>query len=348
MTGIDSVDLQQVIVHKIGNPTRGEELKLSLNTLTLNDDIVKGLLTRYFLGAFNENELYHFTHLTDVALNEVFQYVSSIFRDPNQLTTFSQHIAQFLYSKSTHVKVKEGELYVAYFEEVPYGTAYVPAVGIFKSETKETFLKVFPHGQSWEVIQEEGIDINKLDKGCLIFKTDMAEGYKICIKDATNKQQDAQYWVKDFLQVEPFANNYHHTNEYLNLCKDFIKNEYPEKFEVDKSDQVDLMNKSMDYFKSKEQFNLQEFTEKVMHHADVVDSFMEYKKHYESAKNLEIEESFDIHLSAVQKQQKAFKTVLKLDKNFHVYIHGRRDLIEKGVDEMTGHKYYKLYFQEEY
>jgi len=52
MTGIDSVQLKEVIVHKIGNPTRSEEMKLSENPLTLNDEIVRGLLTKYFLGAF--------------------------------------------------------------------------------------------------------------------------------------------------------------------------------------------------------------------------------------------------------------------------------------------------------
>ncbi len=56
MTGIDSVQLQQVIVHKVGNPSRGEDLKLSVNPLTLNDDMVRALLTKYFLGPFNENE----------------------------------------------------------------------------------------------------------------------------------------------------------------------------------------------------------------------------------------------------------------------------------------------------
>ena len=40
MTGIDSVKLEQVIVHKVGNPTRGEALGLSTNPLTLNDEIV--------------------------------------------------------------------------------------------------------------------------------------------------------------------------------------------------------------------------------------------------------------------------------------------------------------------
>jgi len=62
---------------------------------------------------------------------------------------------------------------------------------------------------------------------------------------------------------------------------------------------------------------------------------------------MEIADSFAISPSAVKKQAKVFKTVLKLDKNFHVYIHGRRDLIEKGYDEMSGKHYYKLYFEEE-
>ena len=347
MTGIDSVQLQQVIVHKVGNPSRGEDLKLSINPLTLNDDIVRGLLTRYFLSAFNENELYRFTHLSDVEMNEVYRYVRAIFEDRDSFIQQSALLAQFLYSKSTHVKVKEGELYVVLFDEVPFENEFIRAVGIFKSETKETFLKVFQHGQSWEVIQEEGVNINKLDKGCLIFNTATADGYKVSVVDATNKQNDAQYWVTDFLQVEPYADSYHHTDKYLSLCKNFITNEYPEKFDVSKSDQIDMLNRSMEYFKTKEQFSLQEFATEVIHHQEVVDTFMDYKKNFESSKNFEIEDEFAIHVSAVKKQQRVFKTVLKLDKNFHIYIHGRRDLIEKGVDEMTGKKYYKIYFDEE-
>jgi hypothetical protein len=347
MTGIDSVELKQVIVHKVGNPTRAEELKLSENPLTLNDELVKGLLTRYFLGAFNENEHYHFTHLSDVNLNEVYSYATSLFEDPKKFTSISCVLAQFLYSKSTHARVKEGELYVALFDQVPFGTEYKQALGIFKSETKETFLKVFPHGTSLEVIHEEGVNINKLDKGCLIFRNNKNEGYTVCVVDSTNKQNDAQYWVNDFLQVTPYADSYHNTDKYLGLCKQFITNEYAEKFEVSKSEQIDMLNRSMEYFKTKEQFNLNEFTQEVIHHPEVVDTFIAYKKNYESAKNFEIEEEFDIHLSAVKKQAKVYKNVLKLDKNFHIYIHGRKDLIEKGYDEMTGKHYYKLYFDEE-
>lgn len=347
MTGIDSVALKQAIIHKVGNPTRGEELKLSANQLTLNDEIVRGLLTKYFLGSFNEHEQYHFTHISDVALNEVYNYVSGIFDNPKSFEAQSALLAQFLYTKSTHAKVKEGELYVVHFGEVPFGTEYIDAVGIFKSETRETFLKVFPHGQSLEVVAEDGININKLDKGCLVFKENRAEGYVVCIVDATNKQQDAQYWVNDFLQVAPYADSYHNTDKVMGMCKLFISNEMQEKFEVNKSDQIDMLNRSMDYFKTKEQFNMDEFAQEVMYHPEVIDAFSEYKQTYQQAKGVNIENEFDIHLSAVKKQERVYKSVLKLDRNFHVYIHGRKDLIERGYDDLVGKSYYKLYFDEE-
>lgn len=347
MTGTDSVQLKEVIVHKVGNPSRGEELRLSESSLTLNDETVKGLLTKYFLAAFNENEHYHFSHISDINLNEVYNYVTAIFEEPKKFVATSALLGRFLYSKSTHARVKEGEMYVALFDNVPFGNEYKQAVGIFKSETKESFLKVFTHGQSLEVIHEEGININKLDKGCLIYRNNKDQGYTVCVVDSANKQNEAQYWVNDFLHVVPYSDSYHNTDKYLGLCKLFITNEYAEKFEVTKSEQMDLLNKSIDYFKTKEQFSLQEFAEEVIHHPEVVDTFMTYKKNYESSRNFEIGEEFDIHLSAVKKQAKVFKSVLKLDKNFHIYIHGRKDLIERGYDEMTGKHYYKLYFDEE-
>lgn len=43
----------------------------------------------------------------------------------------------------------------------------------------------------------------------------------------TNKQQDAQYWLTDFLQLTPVADNYHHTNEVLSMCKQFVTEALP-------------------------------------------------------------------------------------------------------------------------
>lgn len=347
MTGIKNVEIVQAIVHKVGNPTRGEVLKLSSNALSLNDTIVRELLVKYFLSPFNEHEQYHFTHMSDVNMNEVYTYVSEIFANPKNFVAQSALLANFLYNKSTHAKVKEGELYVVHFNDVLIDNESVEAIGLFKSETKETFLKVFPHGQSWEVAAEDGIDINKLDKGCLILRQNRADGYVVLAIDNTNKQNDAQYWMQDFLQIERLANNYHHTNDMLSMCKLFIHNEMNERFEVQKPEQIDMLNRSMEYFKTKEQFEFEDFAKEVIHHEEVIDAFTQYKQTYENAKQVKLDDAFEIHLSAVRKQERNFKSILKLDKNFHVYIHGRRDLIERGIDEMSGKKFYKLYFDEE-
>ena len=62
---------------------------------------------------------------------------------------------------------------------------------------------------------------------------------------------------------------------------------------------------------------------------------------------MEIDSTFDISSAAVKRQSRVFKSVLKLDKNFHIYIHGDRQLIERGT-EKDGRKYYKIYYRDEF
>ena len=50
----------------------------------------------------------------------------------------------------------------------------------------------------------------------------------------------------------------------------------------------------------------------------------------------------------VKGEKRFFKSVLKLDKNFHVYVHGKKNYIEKGYDPDKGLNFYKLYFEVEH
>ena len=59
------------------------------------------------------------------------------------------------------------------------------------------------------------------------------------------------------------------------------------------------------------------------------------------------DDKFFISSKAIKKKAKTYKSILKLDKNFHVYIHGDRNLIEKGYDKEKGKSYYKIYFDTE-
>ena len=73
---------------------------------------------------------------------------------------------------------------------------------------------------------------------------------------------------------------------------------------------------------------------------------MAYDKIYREENNIDLLDNFDISPLAVKKQAKVFKSVLKLDKNFHIYIHGDTDLIQQGIDS-DGRKFYKIYFNQE-
>jgi hypothetical protein len=78
----------------------------------------------------------------------------------------------------------------------------------------------------------------------------------------------------------------------------------------------------------------------------MIGSFRHFGSRYIESNDFDIASEFDISADAVKKQARVFKSVVKLDKNFHIYIHGRTDLIEKGM-EIDGRKYYKIYYQDE-
>jgi hypothetical protein len=79
---------------------------------------------------------------------------------------------------------------------------------------------------------------------------------------------------------------------------------------------------------------------------NIIESFRNFDSHYRQENDIQLDDSFAISAQAVKKQARVFKSVLKLDKNFHIYIHGNREMIEHGVDE-NGRKYYKIYYENE-
>jgi hypothetical protein len=102
----------------------------------------------------------------------------------------------------------------------------------------------------------------------------------------------------------------------------------------------------MNFFKSKHHFDKNEFEEEVLEDPSVIKSFRDYERS-RSGNEWDSAEQFEISAQAVKKQVRIFKSVLKLDKNFHIYIHGNRELIEKGFDEVANKHFYKIYFDQE-
>lgn len=342
----DCACIRQISLHMVGNKAQEEGMVLSARPLCVSEAI-SNLLSRYFLGQFRSGERYYLHHETSLSLNEVYAYVSAIFENPDTLSEQSVHLAKFLYENSIHPKIKGGEFYVVYFEACGTGGGTFDAVGLFKSENKDTFLKVYPSGDGFEVESQQGININKLDKGCLIFNSGKEEGYTVAVVDNTNKGADARYWIDDFLHLRQKNDEYHKTQNLLSLCKNFITKELPAQFEVSKADQAEMLNKSVAFFKEKDEFKMDEFTCEVIAQPEVMESFNTYKESYAREREVEIPDQFSISDTAVKKQARIFKSVIKLDKNFHIYVHGNNRFIQKGFDPETGMHYYQLFFKEE-
>jgi len=333
--------------HKVGNGREGDGLHLSDSFQQINAENLQETLKRYFLSHFNTPEFFSFTFSNgDFKMNPMFRFVDNIFRDPEDLHEQSRNMAQLLFECSDHPNVKPGDLYVAYFEKVNVDNITTNAVGIFKAENKDAFLKLQDEGGQLQLVQETGINIDKLDKGCLVLNTNADNGYKICTIDKSSRGGEAQYWRDDFLKLRPLADAYFFTQNFLTVTKNFVTQQLTEEFEVTKADQIDLLNKSVEYFKTADKFIEEEFVQSVFGDKEVGDSFKKFTQESFEYMDDTFPTDFEISNQAVKKQARVFKSVLKLDKNFHIYIHGNKELIEKGVDE-NGRKFYKIYYTEE-
>lgn len=340
----ENSNINNIAIHQVGNKANDDLLRLSSSEINLHEDI-KEILVSYFLSPFKSSEYFNFYHDIDLNMNEVFACVTAIFDNPDSLLEQSINLAKHLYEQSMHPKIKSGEFYTVYFKDCILNGETLDAVGLFKSENKDTFLKVFPAGDGFEIESQQGININKLDKGCLIFNMEKENGYVVAVVDNTNKGAEAQYWIDDFLHIRQRKDEYYNTHNVLSLYKNFVKDELPQQFEVSKADQIDLLNKSVKFFKENDNFDMEEFANEVIAQPDIIETFNQYKTHYQKEYDTEIADNFTISDQAVKKQARVFKSVIKLDKNFHIYIHGDRNLIEQGADEKG--KFYKVYYKEE-
>jgi hypothetical protein len=336
-----SVQMNTLAIHRAGYAAQGGNLFLSETTHTLSDEWLSQVLLSFFLKPFNEAEQYQLEEVDNV----LFSLLSNHFAQANSFYENSVAIATHLHACSRNGLIKNGEIYISSFKKFPFNEHQYEAIGIFHTAQKEPYIKVASTTNSLNLAIEEGIDIKKPERGFMAIN--MPEGMLCLVFEAGVKKEENSFWKKQFLQVTPIANSYHHTKEALGMCKLFISNEISEQFETDKADEAGMLQRSMEYFKTHDSFEFQNFGKEVLHHPELIESFTQYKQQYEVAKQVQIEDNFDINPVAVQQQQRFFKSILKLDKNFHVYVHGRRDLIEKGFDQEKGKHFYKLYFDQE-
>src|SRR5690606_9846910 len=266
--------IAQLAIHRVGNKLQEEFYVLSEKSMEVSDDVLNQLLMHYFLSPFTRvNEVYRLFHPSDTrSLNEVFHFSKAFFSGEMEFLALSQQLAKHLFEVSNHPNIKGGELYVVHLHAIQLEGEIHEAIGVFKSESKEPYLKISPVQGAFDLgYEQEAININKLDKGCIIVNTEAEEGYKVLVVDQTNRQQEAVYWKDDFLGVRVRNDAHNQTGNFLKVYKKFVNEELDGTFELERADKIDLLNRSMDYFKTKETFKQDEFAEEVLGNPQAVE-----------------------------------------------------------------------------
>lgn len=336
--------IESCSLHFVGNKVANEGLCLSDSLLKLEDELKK-ILINYFINSFSSEECFQLYHDSGIEYNVVYGAVSQIFNNPQGLHEKSINLAKHLYDQSTHPKIKGGEFYTVYFRDCVVDGETVNAVGLFKSENKDTFLRVLQDGEMFNLESERGINIKKLDKGCLIFNKEREYGYVVVVVDNTNKGTEAQYWINDFLHVRQRKDEFANTRNAMTMTKDFVVNVLPEQFKISKADQIDLLNRSLEFFKKQNTFEINDFAKNIIKEPEIIKRFSVFKQSYEKENNIIIDDSFEISNNAFKKQQRSYKRVIRLDNKIQIIIDGNRNQVVQGEDDRG--LYYKIYYNNE-
>jgi len=349
MINLFNTHIETLSVHRVGNKSRNEAYFLSDSRYGLNDEIMP-LLKEFFFKSFREKEenYFQFAHDVDLEYNEMYNFATEIFNNPDSAHEVSKKITKHLFEQSNHPHIKNGEVYITYLTNLSIDNNVVDAIGVFKSELQSDFLQFEEKDSNLEMILQQGINLNKLDKGCLIFNYKKEEGYKILTVDSN--RYDARYWLEHFLSVDAFQDENFITKKYLKFCQDFAK-------EVvlpaeDKKEEVMFMNRSVNYFAKNDDFVEQNFLNEVIDNPDLMSEFKNYKVDKGEKYSIEDVTTFPIANAAVSDARKKIKNVINLDTNIQIKLdfinpESAEKFVEKGWDEEKQMYYYLVYFNKE-
>ncbi|GAA4269409.1 nucleoid-associated protein [Hyunsoonleella aestuarii] len=343
-----NASISKFIIHKVGNKFNDTENAFSQNLVDFDEasyDLMLPFLLRPFGSAVQS---YRFNHHANIALNEINNYTSQIFKEDDAFIEVSKHIVTHLYEQSNSAQIKTGDVLVVMFEGIEYEGITTNALGIFKIENKVNFFQTYLENKSYDVLVQKGISSKKVDKGCLILNQSDTEGPIVLSID--NNTYDAQYWINQFLNIKYADDANNHTQQYLELCKDFSSEVLKPSYGM--HEQNTFLAKTIDFFKENEIVNVERFKEDVFEEEKHIRLFEDYKKEFEGDQNLLIRNQFDVAEKVLNKEKRKIKTEIKLDTNIQIKLDidapdSSEEYLERGYDEEKKMHYYKVFFNAE-
>lgn len=339
--------ISKVIVHGVGNKTLSEGVRISKREVYLTERM-NDTLVSFFDNCILSDSTYHFFHESnELVLNTLYVYASRIFDNPVLFNETSAIIAKSLYESSDHPKIHSGELIVVLFEKSEYEGVKCRALGLFKSESKDKYLDIDYQDDSYSFVENEGLSVDCIEKGAVIYNTEKDSGFRVKIVMRSSKQVDAKYWMNDFLHVKQLSDSFFKTQQVVALTKRFVRDVLDEDDTVPRIERAEIVARASAFLSSNDTFDDNSFCDMVFRDKDKIENFVQYRDDVSSEDKNTFAIPFKIDKQLIKKQARVFKSVIKLDKNFHIYVHGGEGMIKRGYDEKTGMEYYQLFFMKE-
>ena len=140
VTSFNTAKVEGIALAKVGNPQRGETLKMSKSLCRFGEED-SAVLTFAFLKPFKNLERYHFHHHANIELNELFGYVDNVFQDREEFLNQARKTARLLFEKSQHPNIKSGDLCMAFIDGIQVDGETCDAISIVKSELGKSCTK---------------------------------------------------------------------------------------------------------------------------------------------------------------------------------------------------------------
>ncbi len=348
-----SATATDLVLAKVGHPQRDEPLQTSKEVFKVAEEDQE-TLAAIFLKPFKNLTAHRFSHHSSLEQHEMNAYATAIFSSESGLFEKGCDIAKRLYAKSNHPNIKSGDLCISLIKDIDVDGALTQGLCILKSESVVPFLSISTRDGDLELHTEQGINPEKIDKGCLIINHLPQKGYYVLTFDRSGN--DSRFWVRDFLGVIPITDSPFLTNKYANMAVAFLEKEKKEAQKQDDDtppwDASNAAQGAITYFEEKEKFSLQEFEEEVLKTPEAKAKFAQHRNELEKEQGHPLEDSFDISKKDVSKAKRKIRTTMKLDTGAEIRLKPSLaampdPVLEYGFDEGKKMKFIKIYFNED-
>jgi len=336
----------QLVLAKIGHPQRDEPLQTSRQVFEVAEGD-RELLTALFLKPFKNLAGHRFSHHSSLDQHEMNSCAKAIFEDESQLLEKGCEIAKRLYAKSNHPNIKSGDLCISLIRDIEVEDK--PALGlcILKSESVVPFLSISTRDGDLQLSAEQGINPEKIDKGCLILNHHPHKGYHVLTFDRSGGE--SRFWVRDFLGVVPVTDSPFLTNKFADMAVAVLKEEAAPQDDAPPWETTTAAKEALTYFQEKEKFSLQEFEEQVLRTPEAKEKFRQRREQEEEEQGRKFEPSFDISKKDLKQAKKSLATVMRLDTGVEIHVkpsftEQQEPLLERGFDEGKGMNFVKVWF----